>query len=585
MRIAAIDLGTNSIHMVIARAAGTSGLEVVDREREVVQIGRGSFATGRLRLSAARRTLEALDRFVRLAKSHQADRILCTATAAVREASNGGVFLRQAQRLTGVMPRVIPGAEEGRLNYLAIASALPLGEKTSLVIDIGGGSVQLVAGDAQGPQQAMSVPLGALRLTELWLSEDPPGERELERLRKHIKVTAAPALRKLRALKPKRVFGSSGAIHALAQAVHHKYSGRVISQLNGHFLPLALLRRLLREIESAPLDERERLQGLDARRAEIIVPGAMVLVHVLEALGADGITLSDFSLREGLVIDYARRHAQEISALESIADLKLRSVLRLLAKFQADGPHPQHVMRLSLALFDGLADRHGLGELEREWLRHAALLHDIGSAIGHDNHTEHSWYIVRNGNLRGFAPEEIDVVANVARYHGKRRPRKRDRAFGDLSKSHRWAVRWLAAILRIAEALDRSQYQLVRELRVARRGRAVAILLTASGDVQLELWAARQRTQLLADLLKNPLVVGLERGVRSGPRSRRGSAKKPRRAAVRSQPPRAAPPRSTPPTAAPSRRAPRGLPAPPPGRAGQRGRGRRPKTPEEPRET
>lgn len=579
MRLAAIDIGTNSIHMVIARATG-QGFEVVDREREVTQVGRGSFGGGRLRAEAVTQTLDALARFVRLARSHQVDRILCTATAAVREASNGGRFVREARRLTGITPRVIPPEEEGRLNYLAIRSSLPLGEAPSLIIDIGGGSMQLVACTAQKLLRVRGAPLGALRLTERFLTEDPPSRRTVWRLARHIRKTAKPVIEAMLELAPTKVYGSSGVIHALALACHYREMGSEIEQINGHFLALSSLTKLTKELERMPFSERDRLRGLDTQRAEIVLPGALVLVHVLKAAGADGITLSDSSVREGLVTDYVARHGKEIQELVGVDDLQRRGVLRLLAKFGEDGPHPRHVAKLSLALFDGLADHHGLGEESRRLLEHAALLHDIGNVIGHDEHAVHSAYIIRNSNIRGFNPDEIDLVANVARYHGKKKPRKRDREYYVLRKPARKELRWLAAIARIAEALDRSQYQLVDDVLVAKRPKHVTLSLKAKGDVQLELWAARRRTELLEDLLGMPVRVERERAaakpkvraaarakkpaarVRAGsrpamtPRARGARAAKPRRPASTPGAPRAR-------EAAPGRRGPASLPAAP----------------------
>jgi exopolyphosphatase/guanosine-5'-triphosphate,3'-diphosphate pyrophosphatase len=514
LTLAAIDIGTNSIHMVISRATG-QGIEVVDREREVTQVGRGSFVGGRLRAEAVNKTLDALARFARLARSHQVDRILCTATAAVREATNAGRFVREARRLTGVTPRLIPADEEGRFNYLAIRSSLALGEDTSLIIDIGGGSMQLVACNAQKLLRVRGAPLGALRLTERFLTEDPPSKRSLGRLQRHIRKTAKPVLESMLELspKPRRVYGSSGAIHALAQAAAWRESGSGIEQLNGYFFSLASLNRLVKDLEKMPYATRDKLKGLDARRAEIVLPGALVLAHVIKAMGADGITLSDASVREGLVLDYVARHGKEIEELKGVDDLQRRSVLRLLAKFGEDGPHPRHVAKLSLTLFDGLAYKHDLGEDARRLLEHAALLHDIGNVIGHDDHAAHSLYIIKNGNLRGFSPEETELIANVARYHGKKKPRKRDDSMTGLDKRQRKLVKWLAAILRIAEALDRSQYQLVDDVIVVRQPLRLTIYLRAKADVQLELWATRRRVALLESLLKREVRVARERRV------------------------------------------------------------------------
>ena len=528
MRIAAIDIGTNSVHMVIADAGGAQGFEVVDREREVVQIGRGAFESGRLRADAIRRTVDSLARFVQLARRHRADRILCAATAAVREARNGGDFLAAARRATGISPRVIPAAEEGRLIYLGIRSALQLPEKPSALVDIGGGSMQLVVADAERRLQTLSAPLGALRLSEAFLGSDPPSRSELQRLRRFVRKTAREPLEKASKEKPRQAFGSSGSIHALANLAHWEETGGPITHVNGHHLSLESLKRTGMELQAMTTEERASLPAIDAPRAEIIVAAAVVLEHVLEELDLDGITLSDFGVREGQVNDFVLGHAGEISSARTVSDLRLRSVQQCLSRFGLDLRHPSHVAQLSLTLFDRLRQAHGLGPGERELLHFAALLHDIGTVIRYDGHAEHSYYIILNANLRGLSAEELRVIANVARYHGKGRPRKRDRAFGDLPKRERRTVEWLAAMLRIAEGLDRSHYQLVKSVRVARSSSGVLIRAEARREAQLEIWAARRRVGLLSRLMELPVRVGgaksvpptLRRGLRGRPRGR-----------------------------------------------------------------
>ncbi len=532
MRIATIDIGTNSIHMVIADTIAPGVFEVVDREREVVQIGRGSFRTGRLRRNAIVRSVDALTRFVQLARRLRSDRILCAATAAVREASNGGTFVDEARARAGISPRVIPAGEEGRLIYLAVKAALQLGSKPALIVDIGGGSMQLVVGDSEQLRLAASAPLGALRLAELFLDSDPASRGDLSRLRRHIRREAATALERVAQLSPRRVYGSSGSIHALAQLAHWQTHGAEVPQINGYRLKRDALRRLTRRLSRLSLDEREQLPGLDLKRAEIIVPGALVLLHVLEALDADDITISDYGVREGLVTDYIANNPAEVKELAPIEDLRLRSVVQLLGKLQEYGPHPRHVAMLSLTLWENLRRVHGLPPETRHLLHYAALLHDVGAVLNFDNHAEHSAYVVRNGRLRGLSALEVEIVACVARYHAKGRPGKEDRHYRELPKPWRRAVQWLAALLRIAEGLDRSHYQLIRGLRVVRRGRRYAILVTARRDAQLELWAARRRTGLLAELLGErgspaPVAVRLDPAVATaGAGSRNGTPRK-----------------------------------------------------------
>ena len=526
LRIAAIDIGTNSIHMVIAEATSGDSFAVLDREREVVQVGRDSFLDGRLRGIAMRRTAAALRRFVLLARRHSVERILCTATAAVREARNGGEFLKLARRESGISPRVIPSEEEGRLIHLAVQAALRIGDEPSLIVDIGGGSAQLV--HVRGPEllRVAGVPLGALRLTETMLERDPPSERDLATLRRHIRKQLRAALASFDGPAPLRVFGSSGSIHALAQLAYQQDHGRALPQVNGHVLALASLARLNRRLERMPRAQRERLQGIDAARAEILVPGAIVLEQVMRLAGLRAITLSDYGVREGLVTDWLRRHAQELPTLDAAPDVRLRSVLGLVTRFSRDDRHSQHVAALSVQLFDALRPWHQLGVREREWLQFAALLHDIGSTVAYDGHARHSAYLIRQSGLRGLTADEIALVALVAQYHGAARPRKkRDAAFADRRRSERRIVRWLSAMLRVAEGLDRSHYQLVRSLRVRVRRERFQIVADSRRHAQLELWAGRRRASDLACLLGQPVDVSPAVGERAvAPRVRRDAA-------------------------------------------------------------
>ena len=494
--------------MVIAEAVHADAFTVLDREREVVQVGRGSFLDGRLRRDAMKRTSDALQRFSQLARRHQVDRIVCTATAAVRESRNGGDFLKLARRVSGVAPRVIPSEEEGRLIHLAVQAALQLPDRPALIVDIGGGSVQLV--HVNGPQllKVVGVPLGALRLAETVIEHDPPTDDELEQLRRLARKQLRRALAELGDPEIDVVFGSSGSIHALAELAHIDRHGRELPQINRHVFGLDALADLTRRLEHMSQQERAALPGIDEARAEILVPGAIVLEQVLRLTGAKGIRLSDYGVREGLVVDWLRRHASELSTIEAAGDLRMRSVLGLLGRFDTDGRHSRHVAELSLQLFDALAGWHGLGTKEREWLRFAALLHDVGSSVAYDGHAQHSAYIIRNGGLRGLTAEEIEIVALVARYHGGARPRKRrDEAFAGLPSKRRRTVRWLAAMLRVAEGFDRSHYQLVRGLSLRRRAGKIFLVADARRQAQLEIWAGRRRASDLARLLGTPVGV------------------------------------------------------------------------------
>jgi exopolyphosphatase/guanosine-5'-triphosphate,3'-diphosphate pyrophosphatase len=235
---------------------------------------------------------------------------------------------------------------------------------------------------------------------------------------------------------------------------------------------------------------------------------------MLESLGADGILLSDYGVREGPLTDYLLNHPRRLTSLGRWS-LRCAASLQLLARFQINDRHARHVAKLALALFDGLAGLHRLGPEARELLQYAALLHDVGAVLGYDGHGEHSSYIIKNGNLRGLSGDEVEMVANIARYHGQARPRKKDPAGRALAKRDRRTLRWLAAMLRVAEGLDRSHYQLVKALRVIRRGDRITIRLTARREARLEVWAARRRTALLERLTGARVRIAVERPAKS----------------------------------------------------------------------
>ncbi len=276
------------------------------------------------------------------------------------------------------------------------------------------------------------------------------------------------------------------------------------------------------------------------------MPGAVVLAHILKTLEADSITISDFGVREGLVIDYLASHGREIHALGDIEDLRFRSVLQMLQKFQPEDRHlrhARHVARLSLVLFDALRKRHGLDHEARDLLHFAALLHDVGAVVDYDRHAVHSSYLIRNGKLRGLSAEEVGMIALVAHYHGKARPRKRDDTLDSLDKRRRRTVRWLSAMLRIAEGLDRSHYQLVQDLEVASGRGRVSLRLTVRRGAGLEQWAARRRTDLLARLLGARVAITIKRSTDApGAARRRRPAGTAKPAAAKMRIPRLAPP-------------------------------------------
>src|SRR5512139_1575455 len=452
MHLAAIDIGTNSLHMILVRVAADGSFEVIGREKDMVRLGAGGLEGRPLGEGAMTAALQTLARFKRLADSRQADDIVAVATSAVREAPNGGDFLAAVEAQLGIRARIITGAEEANLIHRAAVHGVDVGAAPAVVIDIGGGSTEITLGPATGAQQARSFRLGVIRLGERFVKSDPLSGGDERRMTRHIRHELGDYVRALARAGYTRVIGTSGTVLALGTlalqvpsdvTIHHR---RVSAKA---------VRNIRRQVSSLSLADRLKLPGLDARRADLIVPGAVLLDTILRQLGADELTLCELSLREGLVLDYIRRNLVHIERVERYPDVRRRSVIELALRCSYAAEHAGQVARLALAIFDDTREAHGLDDRAREWLDFAAVLHDVGEHISYERHHRHSYYLVKNGDLRGFEPDEIELVALVTRFHRRGTPRKGHPLLAGLPRADRRAVRWLSAMLRVAESLDR----------------------------------------------------------------------------------------------------------------------------------
>jgi exopolyphosphatase/guanosine-5'-triphosphate,3'-diphosphate pyrophosphatase len=448
--------------------------------------------------------LESLAKFRRLADSHGVDEIIVGATSAVREAGNGGDLIAQAQRLLGVHVRVISGLEEARLIHAAAAYAIGVRGSRAVVIDIGGGSTEVTLGTSARMETGRSFKLGAIRLAERFASRDPLPRRDEARLVRHIRRETSGYLTELRRRGFSRVIGTSGTIQAIgALAIGNGASAT--RDVRRVVVPADQISRLRRRLVDLSLDERLHLSGLDPRRADLAHVGAILLDTLLERLGAGELTLCDFALREGLVLEYIRRNTSHIRTAERYPDVRRRSVVELGERCRYLPDHAQQVARLALEAFDATRKAHGLGPREREWLEYGALLHDIGTHISYNAHHKHAYYLIRHGDLRGFDPEEVEVIGLVARYHRQATPKRSHEGYGALPRHLRRTVRWLGAFVRLAEGLDRSHGQVVRGLDADVADDRVTLRLRTGGDAELELWAAGQNAAPLADLLETEI--------------------------------------------------------------------------------
>lgn len=506
MRLAAIDIGTNSVHMIVVRVRPDFSFEVVDREKEMVRLGAGGLDGKKMTPESMNAALQALSKFQRLATSHQVDEILAVATSATREAENGGAFLKAIERKTGIRARLITGTEEARLIHLAAVYGVDT-PKPAVVIDIGGGSVEITRGTGREIEFARSFKMGVIRLTERFVDSDPISSRDERKMVEFISEQADRYLETIVEAGYDRVIGTSGTILSLGTVATAIDRGAVPAEIRNLRVPAKSLRKLRKAAVDLDLEERMHLPGLDPRRADLMVAGAILLDTLLRRLGAEEITLCDLALREGVLLDYIHGHRKHIARIDRYPDVRRRSVIELAERCSWEGEHSRQVAALALTIFDFTKRIHGLGDREREWLEYAGFLHDIGNHISYEKHHRHSYYLIKNGDLRGFEPDEIDIIALVTRYHRRATPKDHHIGQQDLNKSQRRAVEVLSAFLRLAETLDRSRHGVIRGLEVRERLGQLRIKVQAVGDAELEVWAAHKQARALEDVLDRKIRI------------------------------------------------------------------------------
>ncbi len=507
MRLAAIDIGTNSLHMIVVQVQADLSFEVIDREKQMVRLGAGGLDGRALTPEAMNLALQVLSKFSRLAQSHQVDHIIAGATSAVREAENGGEFLQAIAGQTGIRARIISGTEEARLIHLAAAYGLGLSGEVAVVVDIGGGSVEVTRGTGPAIDLGRSFKVGVIRLTERFVKSDPISSRDERKLVRHIESELGTHLEKIVRAGFDRVVGTSGTILSLG-AIASGAGERVLSgPLRNRRVSAKQLRRVRKQLTSLNLEKRLRVPGLDPRRADLAVAGAILLDTIVRKLEADEFSLCDLSLREGLILDYIARHRKEIAQADLYPDVRRRSVVELAERCNYWPDHAHHIAKLATLLFDRTRGIHGLTDREREWLEYAAILHDTGVHISYEQHHKHSYYLIKHGDLRGFEPDEIETIALIARYHRRATPQRRHLGYSDFARRRRRVVRALAAMLRLAENLDRSHAQTITSIEFHDRGEDALLQVRTSGDAELELWAAQRHSAPFERVIGKPLRI------------------------------------------------------------------------------
>jgi exopolyphosphatase / guanosine-5'-triphosphate,3'-diphosphate pyrophosphatase len=493
-RLAVIDLGSNSFRLVVF-TAGEGWWQRTDEIYEAVRIGEGLAASGSLGREPISRALATLDVFAHFCRASglSGEQIDAVATSAIRDAKNSELVLRPARAAIGLPVRVLTREQEARYGYMAAVNSTTLTD--GAVLDLGGGSLQLVHVLDRLEREIGSWPLGAVRMSERFLADPDPsrptGAQQIQALRGHVRGQLAGS-RWLQGLGG-RIVGMGGTARNLAAAAQ-RAAGLPTNGVQGFLLDLPALEALIERLAALPARERARVPGVKPARADLILAGAIVIEGVLLAGGFSGLEVTEAGLREGIFFE---RHLSAGKAPPLFDDVRREGVLNLARRYGMDAAHSRHVADLALGMFDELA-RLGLHEgdpHERELLWAACMLHDIGMSVDYDDHHKHSRYLILNAGLPGFSPKEVAIIAQAARYHRKGMPEPGELAplfeAGDRERLDRCAT-----LLRLAEDLERSRDQLVQDTSLAAANGTVRITLRAQGETAVPRWAAGREREL-----------------------------------------------------------------------------------------
>jgi len=491
-RIAAIDVGTNSIHMIVAEAHGSRGYRVVDREKDMVQLGLSSLDGQPLTQEAIERGVLSISRMAEIAARWEAQEILAVATSAVREAPNRREFLRLVREASGVKVRVISGEEEADYIFRAVRSAVDIGRSTAVCIDVGGGSAEVIVGTAEEIYFTTSEPLGSLRMSQRFDLADRPTAENVAACRRHVAERASRMRKHVKRIGLDMAIGTSGTILALAAICAGDATSNALKCLKR-----SQLTEMIDRLASMSAAERGQTFGIDGKRAATIVGGALSLEGIMLALSLETLLACPVAIREGIV--ESRIHTRHTSPGRA-GSLRRKSVRALAERTDCDVRHAQHVSRLAARIFDQTREIHHLPDDARELLEHAAMLHESGAHISDRGHHKHSYYLIRHAELKGFTEDQLLVVANVARYYRKSPPDPSHENFLELNDAQRGTVEKLAAILRIAEGLDRGHRQRVRDVAVRNGGREAHFVARARADASVELESAEKRSKYFGKL-------------------------------------------------------------------------------------
>jgi exopolyphosphatase / guanosine-5'-triphosphate,3'-diphosphate pyrophosphatase len=504
IRISAIDIGSNSIRQTIADVSPSGTIRVVDEMKAAPRLGAGLYKKGTLSEVAIQNALSTLTRMATLANQLGVKRTEVVATSAVRDASNGEEFLKLVRTETGLKVRVLRGEDEARLSFRSALAHFDLGVGRAVVMDIGGGSLELALSADGLVERLISLPLGAISVTERYLGADMK-KKGMGKLRKHVWLELRRHL-SARHWHATRIFCSGGTFTSLASIYLARIGMESAKTVHGTVIPRIELEHIVDMLRNMSPAERQGVPGLGAARSDIILGGLAVAAEVAARVEARELVVSAYGIREGILLESA--HVAPSPA--DPGEARERSVRELAERTHYEEPHSKHVQKLSLQLFDAIGQRLGCIPDDRKLLSDAALLHDIGYHISYDKHNKHSYHLIEHAELLGMTPIEQIVVANVARYHRGAEPRKKHRNYGGLERPVRQTIKNLSAILRVADGFDRGHASAVAELRVRWVERALRITAVPTRNVynlRLDLWGASRKSNLLSEVAGVPVEI------------------------------------------------------------------------------
>jgi len=502
-RLAAMDIGTNSIRCIVVEADHKGGYKVLDDEKSTVRLGEQLAATGAISLEASARALAAVSHFRKLIAGLKVAAVEAIATSAMRSASNGEELLNALTAEFGHPIRVISGIEEAELAMLSAQRHFDMEYKRYAVFDIGGGSLEITTALGNHIEECYSLELGAVVMSERFLGHDPAREGDLQKLRRHVRAELKKRVEHSK-VQLHTLIGSGGTVTAIGSMAMSAL-GKSYASIHGYEVLRSEVVHLLAMLTRKSMAERRLVPGLNADRADIIVAGITVVEELMSFFGANQLLVNERGIREGLIIRAMEKHGL-IPAATAPRSWR-ESALDFVRSCHVDEPHSLHVARLALSVFDSLAPPFNLKKSDRKLLEAAALLHDVGYFIAYSSHHKHSYHLIRHAELFGFSPRERELIAQIARYHRKSLPKRKHETFQALAEGDRRRVERLGGILRLADGLDRRRSATVQSLSCSFGGTLFTLRLAGSEDMSVEIFGASAKKDLLEKAFGLRLVL------------------------------------------------------------------------------